>query len=41
MPEWLFTSKQAFTTHGLTIGFSQEYKPGYFYTSVQTDTAQM
>ena len=36
--EWLFTSKQAFTTHGLTIGFSQEYKPGYFYTSVQTDT---
>lgn len=36
--EWLFTSKQSFTTHGLTIGFSQEYKPGYFYTSVQTDT---
>lgn len=36
--EWLFTSKQTFTTHGFTIGFSQEYKPGYFYTSVQTET---
>ncbi|MBS5502569.1 MAG: hypothetical protein KHX01_06460, partial [Eggerthella sp.] len=36
--EWLFTSKQTFTTHGLTIAFSQEYKPGYFYTSVQTET---
>lgn len=35
--EWLFTSKPTFTTHGLTMGFSQEYKPGYFYTSVKTE----
>ena len=36
--KWLFTTKQSFATHGLAIGFSQEYKPGYFYTSVQTET---
>ena len=32
---WYFTSEQSFTQNGIEFGFSQEYKPGYWYTSVR------
>lgn len=32
---WLFTSDSQFTHDGITYSFSQEYEPGYWYTSVQ------
>lgn len=32
---WLFTSDKQFTHEGVTYSFSQEYEPGYWYTSVQ------
>lgn len=31
---WYFTSQTSYTIKGITIGFSQEYKPGFWYTSV-------
>ncbi len=32
---WLFTSETHFTHESVTYSFSQEYEPGYWYTSVQ------
>lgn len=32
---WLFTSDKQFTHNGVTYSFSEEYEPGYWYTSVQ------
>lgn len=31
---WYFTSQTRYTIKGITIGFSQEYQPGLWYTSV-------
>lgn len=31
---WYFTSQTTFTQQGVAFGFSQEYKTGYWYTSV-------
>lgn len=32
---WLFTSDTQYTHDGVTYSFSQEYEPGYWYTSVR------
>lgn len=32
--DWYFTSDPVYTQRGVTFGFSQEYKPGCFYTSI-------